>query len=294
MIETKLIRVSLEMSALPFFIPPDYLHRRFQNNTFPHEVDCFIPQNFGGPLSIVRFSGPQSWHPFETVRLTIARNAILERIIDAADEARILNCLLARISACFNFSFDIMFPGSGLATFCQHRPEYAHEVDRICDELARFVVNSVGARYQLTLHWAEIYDRLTQEFHRLMNQCDRSLQNLKSIMEDPVLHHYAHLNSVFNDWWTDRFDEVVKLGHLLHDPDVVVPPTVRNVLSEISRQAPNDERVQIITNISGVYQTMCTLTNGNLQLADKGQVFAEFDQLSSGPDMSLLLGSFTI
>jgi hypothetical protein len=102
------------MSPLPFFIPPDYLNCRFQNNTFPHEVDCFLPQNFGGPLSIVRFSGPQSWHFFDTVRLTIARNVILERIIDAADEARVLNCLLARISACFISSFDIMFPGSGL------------------------------------------------------------------------------------------------------------------------------------------------------------------------------------
>jgi hypothetical protein len=156
------------------------------------------------------------------------------------------------------------------------------------------VVDSVDARYQLTLHSVEIYDRLTQEFDRLMNQCDRSLQNLKSIMEDPVLHHYTQLNPVFNDWWTDRFDKVVKLGDLLHDSDVVVPPTIRNVLSEISRQVPNDERVQIITNISGVYQTMCILTSGNMQLADKGQVFAEVEQSSSGPDVTLLLGSLTI
>jgi hypothetical protein len=86
-----------------------------------------------------------------TVRLTIARNAVLERIVDAGSDARILDCVMACISICFIRSFDIIFPGRGLVKCCQHVTGYPHEVEHVCDELAQLVVNSVDAQYQLTL-----------------------------------------------------------------------------------------------------------------------------------------------
>lgn len=122
-------RTSLDkMSALPFFIPPPDANRRLPNSRYPYTFAFFLPQTFEGTPATIGFQGPLSWHEIDRVRLTIARNAILERIVDASDEARTLEILMARISQCFIRSFDVMFPGHGLVTYCQHRTVFSHDM----------------------------------------------------------------------------------------------------------------------------------------------------------------------
>jgi hypothetical protein len=91
--------------------------------------DFFLPQTFGGLLTIVRFNRPLSWNAFDTVRLTVAQNAVLKKIVNAGSEATILDYVMACISIYFLRSFDIIFPGHGLVTYCQHVTEYPHELN---------------------------------------------------------------------------------------------------------------------------------------------------------------------
>lgn len=282
------------MSALPFFRPPLQTSSHFADNICTHEAEVCLPQTFCGIPSSVKFNGPLSWRAFDTVKLTIGHNAILEKIVDAARQARSLDCLMFGISLSFRQSFDVMFTGHGLVTVCQHKPEYSQDVDRLCDELSQLAVESTDAQYQLTLRWMGIYDRVTQGFDRLKNECIMSLQNLRYLMQDPLLLHYADVNAVFKEWWMERFDEVAKLDELLHNPEVIVPPTIRNVLSEISRQVPKGERVQIIANIDGAYQIVCDLATNAVLLADDGQPLAEVERRSSGNEVNLLFESLTL
>lgn len=78
------------------------------------------------------------------------------------------------------------------------------------------------------------------------------------------------MNSVFKDWRAGWTDEVIRLNEFLHDLQVMVPPTIRNFLSEISKQVPAGECVQVIIDLNGVYHTICSLTSGNVELADGG------------------------
>lgn len=155
-------------------------------------------------------------------------------------------------------------------------------------------MNSVDAQYQIILEWSLIYDRVTQEFERLMHQCERTLRNLRSVMEDPVLEHYADINTVFRDWWAGRTDEVNRLDELLHDPEVIVPPTIWNVLTEIASQVPDDERVQVITNINGIYRTVCYLATCDIQLSEGCEILAEIQGRSLTPEVSFLLSELTL
>lgn len=288
------LKIAHKMSAIPFFRPPHYAHRRLPNSVFPHNTDCFLPQNFGRQITILRFCGPLSWYRFDTVRPTIARNEVLEKIIDAGGEARILDCLMARTSACFYRSFDVLFPGQGVLACNQDRTVCAGEVDRICDDFARVLLISDDARYQLTLQWTEVYEQMSLDYDRSMKQSKACLEMLRRKMEDPILQVYARVNAVFHDWWMDRFDEVNKLEELLNDPEVMVAPTIMKVLTEISYQVPLGDRVRIVTKIDTFYRTLCILTTGDVQLADNGQVLAEVEQLSSGPDVGLLLQNLAI
>lgn len=283
------------MSALPFFVPPQYTNQRLSDSDVAHKFDFFLPQTFGGGLDIARSNSPQSCHIFDTFEpTTIARNAVLKRIVDAARGAEILKTSMTSIGICFIESFGVIFPGHGLVTFCQHRIEYPQDADRICDELARLDVNSVNARYQLTLHWTEIHDRLTREFDLLMDQCNSTLQYIRGVMNDPVIRNYANRDAVFKAWCVDCLEDVNKFEELLHDHKVVVPPTIKNVLLEISQQIPAGEHVQIITSIDGVYQTLCTLTTDNVHLAHDGKILAEVERRSSGPGVDFLLERLTL
>lgn len=60
-----------------------------------------------------------------------------------------------------------------------------------------------------------------------------------------------HVNPIFNDWWMQRFDEVTELERLLHDPQVIVPPSMKNVLRYISLQIPEGEMVRVFTKFHG-------------------------------------------
>ncbi|ERF74964.1 hypothetical protein EPUS_05172 [Endocarpon pusillum Z07020] len=282
------------MSALPFFRPPPYPNRLVTGSKCAHEAEFFLPQTFGNFPASAKFKGPSSWHEFDQVRLTIAQNVVLERIVEAANEARSLNCLMADVSLCFRQSFDVMFSGHGLVTFCQIRPEYSQEVDRISDELARLVLGPVSAQYQLTLHWTAIYDRVTQQFDHLQTECSKYLHKLRTMMQDSLLIQYADANAVFKEWWMDRFDEVNKHERLLQNSDVIIQPTVRNVLADISRQVPAGEGVQIITKMDGVYHVVCTLATNVVLLADEGELLAEIERRSSAPEVGLLFENLTL
>ena len=236
-----------------------------------------------------------SWHRFDIIRPTIARNEVLEKIIDAGREARILDCLMARTSACFYRSFDVLFPGQGVLLACsQHRAVCPGGVDRLCERFAQVLISSVDAQYQLILQWTEIYEQMNLDYDRMMKQSKRCLNMLRSMMEDPVLQAYLRVNAVFDDWWMDRLGEVSKLEELLHDPEVMVPPTIMRVLTAIAHQVPLGDRVQIVTRIDAVYRPMCTLTTGDVHLAGNAQVLAEVEQLSSGLNVGLLLRNMVL
>lgn len=282
------------MSALRFFTPPPYKSSHLPNGTTTHQTDFFLPQTIDGHLMVVRFSGPQSWLAFDVVRLTVSQNAVLEKVVHAGGEAGILNSLMNRISVCFLYSFDVMFPGQGLTTYCQHQAPFVHVADRVCDQLGSLSVNPVDAQYQLTLHWTKIHEKMTRDFEVLMSQCDRSVRKLKGMMQDPMLLEYARVNEIFRDWWAERAKEVTHLDDLLHDPEFIVPPTIRNALEEISRQIPSGERVQIITKLHCIYHTLAILTSDGTHLADDNQVLAEVERLSSGINVSALLERLTL
>jgi hypothetical protein len=114
------------------------------------------------------------------------------------------------------------------------------------------------------------------------------------MMDDPLLQQYAQVNAVFRDCWVGRTDEVKRLDELLHDPEVMVLSTVRTFLSEITKQVPAGECVQVITDLNGVYHTLCSLTSGNVELADGGQILAEVEGRSGGPKVGLLLENLTL
>lgn len=92
----------------------------------------------------------------------------------------------------------------------------------------------------------------------------------------------------------DRFDEVIEHERLLQNPDVIIQPTVRNVLADISRQVPAGEGVQIITRMDGVYQVVCTLATNVVLLADEGELLAEIERRSSAPEVGLLFENLTL
>ncbi len=282
------------MSALPFFRPPPYLNSLKTDSNSTHETEFFLPQTFGGLPTSVKFNGLSSWHAFDQVGLTIAQNAIMKRVVEAANEARSLNCLMAEVSLCFRKSFDVMFPDHGLVTFCQIRPEYSRQVDSICDELARLAVGPVNAQYELILQWTAIYVRVTHQFDHLKTECSTSLQKLTNMMRDPLLIQYADANVVFKEWWKDRLNEVIEHERLLHNPIVITQPTVRNVLAEISRQVPASEGVQIVTKMDGVYRVVCTLITNFVLLADEGELLAEIERRSSASEVSLLFDNLTL
>lgn len=259
-----------------------------------HETEFFLPQTFGRLPTSAKFNGPSTWHAFDQVRLTIAQNAVLERVVEAANEARNLNCYMADASLCFRQSFDVMFSGHGLLTFCQIRPEYSQEVDRICDEFARLAVGPVDAQYQLTLQWTALYDQITQQFDQLKTECRKSMHKLRTMMLDPLLIQYADANAVFKEWWKDRFDEVIKHARFLHNPDVITQPTVRNVLAEISRQVPAGEGVQILTKMDGICRVVCTLATNFVFLADEGELLADIERRSNASEVGLLFENLTL
>jgi hypothetical protein len=114
------------------------------------------------------------------------------------------------------------------------------------------------------------------------------------MMDDPLLQKYAQVNTVFKDWRAGWTDEVIRLDEFLHDPEVMVPPTIRSIRSEISEQVPAGECVEVIIDLNGVCLTLCSLTSGNVGLADGGQILAEVERRSDGPEVGLLLENLTL
>jgi hypothetical protein len=284
------------MSALPFFTPPLHKSHHLADGLQSYEVEVHLPQTYRGFHSSLRFIGPLSWHDFNRVKLTISQNGILELIVDAARQARGLSSLMAGLSLTFSQSLDIMFPGQSVATTaCQDHPSKSYrDVERLCDGLARLGMHSDAGTHQLILEWTGIHDRVTQDFDRLKGECVISLENLRYFMRNGQLVQYAERNAVFKEWWMERTREADRIEEMLHSTELIVVPTIRNVLSELSRQVPPGERVQIITRIDGFYRVVCDVATQAILLPDDGRTLAEIERKSSGNEVSLLFDSMAL
>jgi hypothetical protein len=186
-----------------------------------------------------------------------------------------------------------MFLQDGPSISCQHQIVSTAEIDHLCHDFARVEVNPFDANYRIIFQWTEIYDQVTQVFEDLMRKCANSLRSVKDMMESSILQEHSRLNAVFSEWWTERIDEIRRLEELLHNQEVIVSPTIRNVLSYIAQQVPRGKRVQVDTNIDGHYRTICILIRGDVQIVD-GQVVAEIEERWSAPAVSLLLERMTL
>jgi hypothetical protein len=285
------------MTALPFFTPPLHKTHHLANGLQCHEVEVPLPETYHGFASHLRFSGPLTWHGFDRVRPTISQNAIVELIVDAARQARILHSLIAGLSLTFSQSFDIMFPGQSATTTCEEHPvkSWPEIEQRLCDGLARLGVNSTAPPttsepHHLVLDWTGLHDRVTRAFARLKGECLVSLANLRYFMRHGQLVRYADGNAVFREWWAERTREVDRIEEILHDAGgaMVVVPTVCNVLVEISRQVPPGQRVKVVMWIDGCCRDVCEVVAHAVLQADRGRMLAEIERRSCENEVSLL------
>jgi hypothetical protein len=281
------------MSALSFREFPTPTTRGLPSSWSDFTINCPLPQTFGGHIKFLRIHGPDSWFEFDTVLPTIASNAILEKIVNTADEALTLNSLMNRAADCFRFSLEVMFPGEGLVASSNQQP-FASQGDSHCNELARLSMGSARTEHDLTLQWTQLYDEVTSQFNRLMSSCNSTVLKLRRMMHDQGLEQYARVNPVFKAWWVQRITEVNHLNNLLQDPHVIMAPTIKNVLTEMSHLVPHGHAVKITTGINGAYRLLCVLTTHNVELADNGQVLMEVERQSSGPDVGDLFDEMSL